>query len=150
MQKILLLTILMILGLSIEIIFLWDFILQLAGLNEDLSDNNCEWRKRTIKHLHRLFPKKNKMRSFKKVTPEYLYVVIFCFQMVLYLLFLLSLINSIVCYVLFLIAIETKIIVYWFIFILSDMLISGGILSVAYYVVHKKCIKSSRSWNDFN
>lgn len=125
--------------LVIETVLLWDFTLQLAGLNEDLSNNNCKWRKRTVKHLKNFFPTKDSRRSFKKVKPEYLYTIIFCLQIALYVLFLISLINSIICYSLFLIGVNFKIMYYWIAFTVIYMLICCIILSIAYYLIHKEC-----------
>ena len=128
---------------SLEVFLLWDFVVQLGGLNGDLSDNNCKWRKITVKHLKFFFPKNN-MRSFRKVIPANLYVVIFYFQITLYVLFSISLINSIVCVILFFIGVKFRVMQYWFYFTFIDMLISGCILSIAYYVIHKECKRISK------
>lgn len=134
--------------LTIEAILLWDFILQLAGLNEDLSENNCNWQKKNINHSI-FFPKKNKRRSFKKVTPEYLYTIVFAFQISLYVLFLVSLINSFICLVLYYVGIELEILNYWVDFTFIDMLISACILGVAYFIIHRECKRISNEWKDF-
>lgn len=135
--------------LTLEALFLWDFILQLGELNEALSNNNCKWQTKTITHLKLFFPKKDKRKSFTKVTPEYLYKIVFAFQITLYILFLVSLINSFICLVLYYLGI-IKILNYWAAFTFIDMLISAGILSVAYFIIHKECKRLSACWRDFS
>lgn len=133
--------------LCVETVLLWDFILQLAGLNENLSEINCKWQKKSLKHFQRFFPKKG--RSFKKVTPEYLYRIVSIFQTVLYILFFVSLINAIVCIVLFVFGVKFDIMFYCGVFTLTDMLISCGVLGIAYYVIRREYKKYSNEWHNF-
>lgn len=138
-----------ILFLILEIILLWDFINQLAGLNEDLSDNNCKWKKKEIKYFQWFFPKKDQRRSFKKVTPEFTFILIFRFQVAQYIFFLIFLINSIICAILYFVGVQFRIMYYWVAFTLTTILIMCVVLSIAYYIVHKECKKLSNAWSDF-
>lgn len=114
------------------------FILLLGGLNEDLNNNNSK-RKRKKTKYNFLFPKINYKHHVKKVVPECLYIIVFAFQITLYILSLISLINSLACIVLCCIDIEFNVLSYCLAFIFTDMFIRTGILFIANYIIHKEC-----------
>ena len=140
---------LVVLLLLIKVLILWDFVGQMGGLNASLSSNYCEWRTKKIKHFKFLFPKKYKLESYSPVTPEHLYFVIFCFQLALYVHFVLSLVNYTVRAVLLNIGVNIDFSLYLDISVLADLLINFCIVGIADFVVYRKIKKMSDSRGEY-
>ena len=137
-----------IIELLLAIVIWWDCTVQLGGLNNDLYENRSEWRKKTLKHLKRFFPRMNKIRSTKKIIPSELYIVIYNFQIAVHTLFLLWIANSAVSLILFLVGVKFQVMRYYGLFTLTVIFLCEILVGIASFVCSKECKRLQKKRDD--